>query len=319
MNAFSEWIRRVFQTRPLALVIATTVALAIVVLFAAPTAVMAQGPTSCFKQMAEGAQPQVITFASVTYTVTIPAGTDACLESKANLLLGFVSTSPFAVDGNGASAVPAPGTGFLYAQGPVSGTLTYDLTASEVDMVLTDVNASGETVLVWLGALKSAPAASVTPTPVASATNLVLYGPGLLPRLPATAPNPQWDVRPVAGSDPLVLKIQAGVVFTPTTAINGAYPVAVSCGTDCFEATLPTNEGRITAPQLRGWWWTATLVGPEKARVLMPAPVKPVSPAAPSDDQKTGGGAATGAAPNLWGATSAPRPIWLPLLIRPSR
>jgi hypothetical protein len=288
MNAFCLLIRRALQARPLAMVFAPIVgALAVVVLFSAlgTAPVAAQGPTGCFEQMSDGASPIAVEFVSTTYTVTLMAGQDVCIESAFDLLLGFVDSAPFAINGEGASAIPAPGSGFLYPQGPISGTLKYDITsANATKLVLTDVNGAGGSVMVWLGTLKSTLAALTAPVPVATAQNLIVVGPGPLKKGPA----PKWEFSPLKGD--MSLKITAGVIFTATTN-NQIWPAEV-CGTDCFEVAVSTSDGMIEATALKGWWWTATLVGAAEARVMMPAPVttSPASVAGKTNVWKNAGG-----------------------------
>lgn len=275
------------------LVAGTAAAAAIVVLFflafgAAPTASAAGGPT-CFDLMTPGATPQVITLASASYTLTIPTGSEVCVESGSDLLLGFLSTNPFAVDGHGASMVPAPGSGFLYAEGPIVGTLTYNITASEV-VKLEVTGKVGEKATVWLGSLQSAPAVVSTPV-AASATTMQVVGPGPL----AKGAKPEWSFTVVTGT--MTLEIEGRKPFTATTEVD-SYPAA-SCGVGCWKSTVPTDEGLIHAPELNGWGFWATLVGAPDARVLVPAPAAVASPASA---KPPGGGGATGAAPEVWGA-----------------
>jgi hypothetical protein len=93
---------------------------AVVVLFFAVSLLTAQtvqaasGPT-CFEQM-NSPLAKVIVFNASVYTETIRAGTDVCVESEADLTLGFIGDSPFAIDGSGASTGKAGG--FLFALNP---------------------------------------------------------------------------------------------------------------------------------------------------------------------------------------------------------
>lgn len=302
-------------------VAAAAVFLTLLVSFLAAAPVAAQGPSGCFEQLDSGAQPQAITFASATYTLTIPTGTDVCIETRSDLLLGFLSTNPFAVDGNGASTV---GTDFLYPMGPVAGTLVFDVTAvTPVKLALTDVNGSGNTILVWLGNLKAPNAASATPAPVASATSMVIMKAGdTVTKRWVNGNKPFWGpFTQVMGS--LNLEVTASVAFTMTSDVGYSDLPAAICGSNCWKVSVPAH-GSWKASELKGLYWTDLFVGEADARVLMPAPVQPASPAsgaAESDNQKTGGGAADGEAPSVWASSPAPasRPIWLPLLIRPSR
>lgn len=289
--------------------VAGTAALAAVVVLSLaffPTPASAGGGSNCFELMENGVKPKSISIPGGTYTFTIPIDQSVCLATTSKLLLGFTSVHPFAVDTN--IAVAYTTGGYIVPLKDITGDMAFKLSGSGIKLEMTP-DSYPATVVLWLGKLKDI---TPTPTPTApssSVTTMDIVGPGPL----AKGTFPEWgEFTPITQT--MSIEVQARVPFTITSSAGGSIS-AISCGIACWKGTwdIGSGEGKLRASELVGYWWSATLVGEPTARVLMPATTSAVSP---DPARKPGGGAASGAAPEVWGAPPPaqygppPRPWW---------